>query len=472
MDLLAFFNPCLIGSLIIAGLLPRDTLRKANLTFTVFLGTGLGLGITSAMTFLWLAVFGQPDSYYFLFEFGLVLLLLFLALYSHSSSSIEHRTDFIGSSNGEVITIAWLKYLFCVLLIFALGSFALKAFFHDPHGKWDAWAIWNFRARWLFYGGSQWTYAFSEDLIYTHPDYPLLLSASVFRMWVVIGKDIIAVPIAIAGFFTFGSVFLIKQGISAIRGPNQGYLSGILILAATQYLKVGTYQYADIPLAFFILSTIVLLILKEKYPSARLRIMLLAGLTASCAAWTKNEGILFLALTVSVLAVFQMARKEKRKSVEDLVCFFCGLAPILCTEIFFKLKFAPENDIVNLSNLSRITIYLEQIDRYRQIFFNFIEKMFLFNDGIIFLMFVYMLLAKLDKKYFNRQLLSPPVALIGLLLCGYFVSYLISPNSLRWHLNSSLYRLIMHIWPSFVFLFFLVVKGPEKCAGAKKAFNP
>ena len=471
MELLAIANPCLIGSLIIAGLFPRDSLRKNNLIFTVFLGTGMGLGITSAMTFLWLAVFGQPNSYYFLLEFGLVLLLLFIALYS-VGSSIEHRSDFIGASDDEVNTIAWLKYLFFVLLVFSLGSFALKGFFHDPHGKWDAWAIWNFRARWLLYGGSRWTYAFSKDLIYTHPDYPLLLSVSVFRMWVIIGTDAIAVPIAIAGFFTFGSVFLIKHGISVIRGSNQGYLAAILTLAATQYLKVGTYQYADIPLAFFILSTIVLLILKEKYPLARLRIMFLSGLSASCAAWTKNEGILFLSLTIFVLAVFKMAIKEKRKSLKDFFCFLCGLAPILCIEIFFKLNFAPENDIVNLSNLSRITNYLEQIDRYRQIFFDFIEKIFLFNDGIIFLMFVYMLLTKLDKKYFNRQLLSPSVALIGLLLCGYFFSYLISPNSLRWHLNSSLYRLIMHIWPSFVFLFFLVIKGPEKRASVKKAFNP
>ena len=463
MDILLIITPCLIGALIIVSLFPYDSLRKANLILTVFLGTGLGLGITSSTIFLWLVIFGQPNSYYFVAEFSIVLILFILAAYRISSSKYS-RSDSIIVSNDDFNTVVWLKYLFFILLVFSLGSFALKAFVHDPHGKFDAWLMWNLKARLLFHGGTQWSYVFSKDLIHTSPDYPLLLSASIFRMWVIIGTDRIAVPIVIAGFFTFGSIFLIQQVLSILRGQNHGYLAAIFMLIATQYLKIGTYQYADIPLAFFILSTIILLTLKEKYPLAALRMMFLAGFAASCAAWTKNEGLLFLVLTILVLVMFNILTNKQHRRIKEFFCFLFGMAPILCIEVFFKMKFAPPNDIVNLNNFSYIFSYLIELDRYQQIFSKFVKKVFLFNDGIIFPMVVYLLFSGLDKNFFNKRILSPLVTLLGLLFCGYFLSFLISPYSLKWHLNSALYRLIIHIWPSWIFLFFLCTKGAEKSA--------
>ena len=131
-------------------------------------------------------------------------------------------------------------------------------------------------------------HTFVNYVLDSHPDYPLLIPVSVFRLWHYLGKDFVAIPILIAGFYTFGSILLISSSVSIIRGENQGYVAGIFMLLATNYLKIGTWQYADIPLAFYILSTIILLSLREVYPIAALRIMFLTGLTASCAAWTKK----------------------------------------------------------------------------------------------------------------------------------------------------------------------------------------
>jgi len=469
-EILGIINPCLIGSLIIVWLFPYDSLRKANLVLIVILGTGLGLGITSSTIFLWLVIFGQPDSYYFLAEFGFIVLLFLLASYSIRSTKNPQRNPII-NSNDDLNTIVWLKYLFYILLVISLASFALKTFGIDPHGRFDAYTMWNYRARLLFLGGNQWSYAFSKEIISTSPDYPLLLPASIFRMWVIIGTDSIAVPITIAAFFTFGSILLILQGLSIVRGQNHGYLTAIFMLIATQYVKFAAHQYADIPLSFFILSTIILLTLKEKYPSAALRIMFLAGLTTSCAAWTKNEGLLFLALMILVLILYNIKIKKLLRSIKEFFYFLLGLTPILGTEIFFKLKIAPTNDLVNLNNFSNIFSYLVQLDRYQKIFLKFAEEVFLFNDGIIFIMVVYLLFSGLDKNFFNRKMLSPPVTLFGLLLCGYFFSFLISPYDLQWHVNAAVDRLLMHIWPSWAFLFFLCTKGAEKVTITKTVSN-
>jgi hypothetical protein len=118
--------------------------------------------------------------------------------------------------------------------------------------------------------------------------------------------------------------------------------------------------------------------------------MFLAGLATSCAAWTKNEGLLFLALMILVLIMLNIIIKKQRRGIKEFFYFLLGLTPILSIEMFFKMRFAPPNDIVNLNNLSYIFPYLVQLDRYQQIFLKFAKKVFLFNDGIVFLMLAYL----------------------------------------------------------------------------------
>jgi len=160
MGLLAIFTPFLIGSAIIVILFPKDSLKKIGFALTVCLGTGLGLGITSSFAFLWLAYYGQQTSGYFISEFGLALFLVFFSCYRFYLLK-DTQTDSILRSKTEYSTIRWLKIFFYLLLVVSVAYYVLKIFGDSPHGKWDAWAIWNFRARWLFRGEAQWTYAFS-----------------------------------------------------------------------------------------------------------------------------------------------------------------------------------------------------------------------------------------------------------------------------------------------------------------------
>lgn len=463
MEGLAIISPLLIGSAIIVILFPKDGLKKINFILTVCLGTGIGLGLTSCLTFIWLSTNGQPTSNYFLGEFSFSIFLFLIACYRVYNLK-DAQSNPIFSSNTEYSAIRWLRNIFYILLVFYLAAYILKTFGDSPHGRWDAWAIWNFRARWLFRGEDQWIYAFSKHVLSSHPDYPLLLPVSIFRIWNIVGKDIQAIPILIAGFFSFGSILLILYSITMLRGPNQGYLAAIFMLLATKFLKISAFQYSDTPLSFYILSTFILFSIKERYPIAALRLMFLAGFTASCATWTKNEGMLFLVLIVFVHFLFDSITNDWRQTRNEFFSFLLGLTPVFSTVVFFKLKFAPSNDIVNANNLSRIWEYLSQFDRYQQIFLAFVEKITFFNDGIVILMVVYLAISGLDRPSYYQKRFFSQVALLILLLGGYFFSFLISPNPLDWHLHSSsaLSRLIIQTWPSWVFLFFYCVRGPEK----------
>jgi hypothetical protein len=462
-DLPAFIAPLIIGSSIIAILFPTQRLQGVWMVLTLCFGAGLGLGITSATIFLWLALIGPPDSYYFAAELSLAVILTFWGFYRlhYSADSIQNDSEF--GFDGNPTTIKWLRNIFLFLLLISLGSFLLKTFLQDAHGMWDAVDTWNFRARWLFRGGADWAYAFSlraKDGL----DYPLLLTVSIFRNWQIIGRDLILVPILMAGIFTFGSILILFSSLALLRGRNQGYLAVIFLLLSTQFLNIGTYQYADVPLAFFMLSTVFLFCLKDRYPEISTPIVFLAGIAVSCAAWTKNEGQLFLALVIFVYFIARLQKNQWSRTLKEFIVFVSGLAPILGALIYFKLNFALENTHIRANPLNQLETYLFDIDRYVIVGSKWMNKFLTFNDGIIWLMAGYLLLSGLDRSDLLKNRLLSPALLLLLMMGGYFFIYIIYPGNPINLLSASLRRIIIQLWLTWVFLFFYCVKGPEKNA--------
>ena len=462
MDLLVFILPSLVGSAIIVALFPEYSLRGVGLILTVCIGTGIGLGITSCTAFLWLVFFTPPGGYYLIAELCLAIFLVLFAI--HRSRDAKNTIEIEPSSphNSNRGSIGWLKSIFLILLIAFVASFILKAYFERPYGAHDAWAIWNYRARWLFWGGSQWTYAFSYMNAADSPDYPLLVTGSVFRAWSILGTDHVAIPIMVAGVFAIGSILIIFSSLAILRGENQGYLAAMFMFITTRFLNIATYQYGDPPLAFFILSTIVLFSLKDHYPKLSFSLLFLAGLTASYAAWTKNEGVLFLVLIILVRFIGEIRRNNWLGISKQFFYFSLGMPFVLSTLIYFKLKFAIANDLVNKTNLKKLGVYLFDIDRYLEVLSGITKKIFTFNDHIISLLIVYFLISGIDRSFFVKRGIASHVILMLLMIGGYFFSYFISPFNLKWHMNASLARLIVQLWPTWIFLVFYCVKGPEK----------
>jgi len=265
---------------------------------------------------------------------------------------------------------------------------------------------------------------------------------------------------------------LILAATAMLRGPRQGYLAAIMMLLTTKLLKVGAHQYSDVPLAFYILSTIILFSIKQRYPAAALRTMYLAGFTVACACWTKNEGVVFGVLIVLVHFAGDMIINNRRRSMKEFSVFLVGLTPVLGTLILFKLNFAPPNDIVNLNRLSYFWQNLLNFERFHIVLAAFAEEIFFFNDGVFILLAVYLSIFGVNRALLrDRQFLAQAIVLVLMLGCYFFTYVVFSYNNLdnlRWHLSSSLDRLVIHIWPALVFLIFYCVNGPEKAPDASR----
>jgi hypothetical protein len=266
------------------------------------LSVGFGLGLFSVVFFL-SRVFGVLELLWLdLGAFALlVAAFLFLRLHTTPPNLVTAPT------RGGEPWPAWLRRTVTVALAIALCAGLYSAIMRTlahPHGDgWDAFSIWNLHARFLFRGGSHWRDGFTPVLPWSHPDYPLLLPAAIAHFWSCLGHDSPAVPAVIGLLFTFGTVGLLFSALTILQGRMPAMLGATALLATPSFIEQGTSQYADVPLAFFYLATVVLFCLQDNLPDDGnaphpSRLLVLAGSTAALAAWTKNEGLLFLCAVV------------------------------------------------------------------------------------------------------------------------------------------------------------------------------
>src|ERR1700678_522499 len=176
----------LIGFLLIRTFDPvRDMQpRWAAVSFDAALGAGIGIGLTSII-FLLLEVSGAATpGAIFGIDILLVAVLAGQRFRTRSGDSLRsvpphsrpgdvtpsfRWTWALALAFGIVLAIAWVRLIQVATAL--------------PVGNWDAWAIWNLRAKFLAGPGGAWRYALSPLLNNSHPDYPVLLPAFIARVW-------------------------------------------------------------------------------------------------------------------------------------------------------------------------------------------------------------------------------------------------------------------------------------------------
>src|SRR5262249_61995088 len=118
------------------------------------------------------------------------------------------------------------------------------------------------------------------------------------RLWKASGGETVAATIALAVLFFLAAVGVTVGAVGLLRSASQAALAGILLVAAPTYLVDATAQCADLPLGYFLLTTVVLVVVASRSVPANPRLLALAGLAAGLAAWTKNEGLLMAVATL------------------------------------------------------------------------------------------------------------------------------------------------------------------------------
>ena len=441
-----FYLPKILFGFWLAHTFWRESSPQA-LLFKFFLGIFIGMGLWSLGYFLWL--WAGLNRFIFPWLESIVSLTIIVLALTHRKPALKLPTGFTPNSFRKLISP--LNLTFLLVISAAAVLFGIRLYM-NPHGYEDAWFIWNLDSRFIYLaqnfrilyirGGPGW-----------HPDYPLMVSLNVVSGWVLLGQDNTRVPIAVTALFTLAIPGVFFSGLALLKDNKQAILATIVLLASSPIIHEGASQQADIPVAGFILASLVLVALFFRTKEDNL--LFLAGLTTSLTAWAKNEGFLFIAINTILLIAFLVGLRR----IHSIKKYVLGLTIPLSVILFYKFSIPVTNDLMVIKNLSQFLSW----DRYGFILNNMADS--IGNLGrwsvinLAALLFVYALLTWFDcpepvtVKFLGLVLL--------LQLAGYIAIYVLTPHDLAWHMLTSRERLVLQLFPTSLFLFFYSIHSPN-----------
>jgi len=432
----------------------------------LFCGVGVALGLSSLVWF-WVRVVAGPSPSAALIAETLVVAALLAATRRGAGDASNRGPDGGPGGSGRWTrpVVAGAGLLLAASVV-ALGA-VLREFQRQPHGGWDGWAVWNLKARFLFRDASGWWNLCSDLYQWIHPDYPLLLPATVARAWSYLGHEAAWVPRGLALFYTAATVWLIWAGVRRLIGPGQAVLAGLLLLAHAKGVLHGASQYADTPLGFYFLLSLLLVALHDAAPPPRRAsgLLVLAGLAAGLAAWTKNEGLLFALALLLARGPGSALRGDRSAWPAATARLAWGMAPGLISLALFRLLLAPGGDLFTARRVPELFARLVDPARWRTIAAAFAEQYLAIGRGVAVLLACYVILA-LARQRSVREAAGLPLAVVLLVQLGYFGIYLLTPQDLAWHLGHSLDRLLIQLWPSTILSLLLLIRPAEPPSGS------
>jgi hypothetical protein len=488
-SILIYIPAVAIGFLLVHLLWPERGMFA--LLFKFFLGIGAGLGLTSLLYFIILLV--MPVGFPFLTLQIIILFILFFltirrernmqyATRNISSRSEAERTNYELRITNYQSLITYYSLLASILI--TLASFINFSIRRDQ-GAFDAWMIYNRAARFIFRDPANWQATLSPDLYWGfHADYPLLVSSNVAWAWTALGTENIRVPLVQSGLFLFACIGLLFTALAQVKGIRQAGLAAIILMSISGFVRSGSGQTADVPLAFFMLASMTIMSLRarsakqspvmdddqtEDVRAERSRSVLLgkatfsgsdiflvlSGFMAGLAGWTKNEGLLFITVSVVILFLFF----TWTKSLREFIYFGLGLAFPALVILYFK-SITPAGDLFS-GSLADILARITDPTRYLLILKSLGSEFLSFGGWPVpLLLFIVLLFLVFGSKpeAEMKQTLRALSAIIVLQLLGYLAIYLITPHDLSWQIDTAFDRNVLQIFPSFLFLFFASIR--------------
>jgi hypothetical protein len=360
----------------------------------------------------------------------------------------------------------WWWLLAGVVCVSAVAWFAY--FRAVPDGDWDAWMIWNMRARFFSRAPADVARAFAPSLEFSHPDYPLLVPGTVAAAWLPVGSDALWVSAIVSNVVGLACLGVVAGAVGRLRGGAAGALAGLVLFGAPFYVGQAAAQCADVPVSAFVALSASLL-LWAGHETLRGRehwALATAGFAASLAAWTKNEGLLFC--LGGGLAILLPDHHRSRLAVRAgrLAWFALGAFPVLLLLAWFKWSLPVQNDLLAASSAGSLLARATDISRYAQTARAIAAEPFVVGKWNALPLALAICAAWLRTSGLRTGARLPGVWL-ATVLAGFFAVYVLTPHDLGWHLATSLDRLNVQLWPLAVLAAFVAMGGKTDAADAR-----
>ena len=350
----------------------------------------------------------------------------------------------------------------CLFLTILVLGFALARWTEQrPHGTGDAVNIWVVRSLFLYRAPGDLPDLFSE-MVKGHPDYPLALPAALAGQYQLAGSENLVISQATGLFFLVGLGFMIYAAVERLG-------SRVLALATTSFV-LGTpiisrwafCQVADVPLAYHALGAVTGLALLLERPKEPPVPPIMVGLFVGLLPWTKNEGIALAAacgLTFAVALV--LMGRLRRDGFRLLSRILLGALPGLLATALYKLSWISVSETERfLSNPLDKALDPSRWSAVMEATWSQLSPATghaLWATAWPFLALGFLMTVASAKAGYSSSGLRFMAASVAASLGAYFMAYLLSPYELGWHLDRSLDRVLLQVFPIAAVLAFSAV---------------
>lgn len=435
------FLPFIISGL--TGYLLLDLVtRKAepmNFALKLILGIGLGLGLSSHLTFYSFLFLNHlaPKwiiAVHLIFLGVLIILRTFrtgdakagpLPTATCEDGRVPQRQDPSQNIKKQITLIVVSIF---TLIVVALVIVQARVY---PYGGWDAWQVWNFKAKFLLLAGDDWKNLFAPELWRSSPHYPLLLPLINVWAWLFTQKPVDTIPMITSVGFTFLTIGLLCSALWQRTKNIFSIVPGFLLLTLPFFNLLATTQYCDIVLSFYLLAAIVTL---KEYK-------LVSGLFTGCLAFAKPEGMV-AALLILFIAIVLTARNLKA-----LWPFILGLGAAFLPVFAFHIWLSPGNQ--TFINGLTSTLKPATWQRFEIIMVYFVTELKSGKwNGVWFLLLLGIILS--GKKSWTDNKIT--AGFLWLYLAVIIAYYQVNTYfEITWWLSVSLNRILFSLLPLFFF---------------------
>ncbi|HTN53958.1 MAG TPA: hypothetical protein VML50_16245 [Anaeromyxobacter sp.] len=414
----------------------------------------LGLGLSALLAFAWLLAGGRLGGPYAAVDAGAFVIAA--AGLARAARGVRPAPSSPPDALGRAAQVA-LALGLVVATAAVVGGIARL-----PHGEWDAWAIWNLRARFLLRAGSAWRDAFVPDLAWSRPEYPLLLPLAVARLFAYAGETT-AAPQLVAALFTLLAPVALAGAVARRSGPLAGGGAALLLLATPSWIWFGTCQYADVPVASYLLIGFALAGASLEAPEERGRAAM-GGLALGLAGFTKNEGLAGAACAFVVWGLLAWRARGARAALRELSAVGAGAALPALAWATFHLAVSPGIAPALTQSQSAASLAAKVLDPERwTTILGHAAGVF---PGVELWLPAAALALPVLLGLRPRALASVAMLAPALIFLQTIAVFLVTPLPLAWHLSSAMNRVLLHPWPALLLALFGAVPPAEAPAAS------
>lgn len=353
----------------------------------------------------------------------------------------------------------WLRWAAAVLcagtLVVALAGFYVFSV-RQPDGAWDAVAMWNVRARFLFAGYDAFPDSQRRVAPMSMPYRPLLLPGAVAGQAMLVGSEDQTIGSATALAFTAALGTLVFFLVRSAASATVALVAVALTFSARPLVHWAPSQMADVPLAYYLLASAAGLASLQRSAGVPRLHPALIGFMLGMLLWIKDEGSALAAILILAGCVFALLDGVPRDTAwrrSPLLPLAVGAVPGAVALLIYRgpgieaigllqgdwvgRLLSPERWWLSVREVSSMLFgWAWGDDRGWGLTWAFVQ-----GSAILGLWY--------RSKASTRLLCQ--VTVVMLLICAFWIlTYTLTPWAQEWHIGSSLERAVAQVYPTVV----------------------